>query len=588
VSYPDVNVPDDGPGAVRAALDAILASEPFSDSPQLRAFLKYVVAETLDGRAAELKGYTIATMALGRPASFDPQTDPIVRVQAGRVRQALTEYYAANPTAPVRIELERGVYAPRFRKIGDPLPPAAAPEAASIEPLHDESPVEQPMPPDSAIREAGRSSRRVVLGAIAALALVAIAAFALISRRPDSSAPGGLPAQAESFFPTVHIVADRPDTYPDIAVAAQRLRDAIARFDDMVLVGEMSEAEPPAARPQRTGIDLLLRINGAAAEAGRIRFSARLLDRQDQRVIWSREFEPFPAGAEGDAQRTSIIRSVASTVAQPYGVIHAYVRSHARTGGETADPYGCLVAGFDYWQTNDEKTHRAARDCIVERLRQHPSSGPLNAQLAYLHLEEFRHGYNSLPGDPLARALDSAQAAVRFAPTSARSHQALLAARFSLRDTDGAWRAADEALRLNPDDTDIIADIGARHIQSGRYDEGLAMLRAAFELNPAPPVWAQTYQAIAYYMTGRNEQASLIAAQLETTRFPPAMVATILVAVQDRKLAKAKERLELFRSVHPMIAADLESYLNRLNVDPRLLERALKSYSDARIWIERQ
>jgi hypothetical protein len=114
------------------------------------------------------------------------------------------------------------------------------------------------------------------------------------------------------------------------------------------------------------------------------------------------------------------------------------------------------------------------------------------------------------------------------------------------------------------------------------------MLAAAFELNPAPPVWAQTYQAIAHYMMDRIDQASIIAAQLETTRFPPAMVATVLVAYQERKLAKAKARLELLRMTHPMIAADFGSYLNRLNVDQGLHDRALKSFRDAQLWIESQ
>jgi tetratricopeptide (TPR) repeat protein len=269
-------------------------------------------------------------------------------------------------------------------------------------------------------------------------------------------------------------------------------------------------------------------------------------------------------------------------------VIHAHARGLLAQKPASDDPYGCLVASFDYWQVNDRKTHAAARDCIVERLKTRAATGPLHAQLAYLHLEEFRHGYNPLPGDPLARAIESAQTAVRLAPTSARSHQALLAARFSRRDMDGAWAAATEAQRLNPYDTDIMADVGARHIQAGRYEQGLALLREAFELNPAPPFWASTYQAIGLYMLDRIGEASQIAAQLESTNYPPAMLATILVAYQERKPAKAKERLTVFRAQHPEIAADLGAYLGRLNMDSRVVDKAMTSFRDAQVWIDQQ
>ena len=94
---------------MQAALDRILASESFRSSPQLGAFLRYVVEAAIGGRAASLKGYTIGVEALGRDASFDPQADPIVRVEATRLRRALERYYAGDGSAdPLVIELPRG------------------------------------------------------------------------------------------------------------------------------------------------------------------------------------------------------------------------------------------------------------------------------------------------------------------------------------------------------------------------------------------------------------------------------------------------------------------------------------------------
>jgi hypothetical protein len=82
------------PAAVREALERVCASEGFRKAPQLAAFLRYVVERTLAGDAASLKGYSIATEALGRGPDFDPQSDPIVRVEAGRLRRTLEGYYA--------------------------------------------------------------------------------------------------------------------------------------------------------------------------------------------------------------------------------------------------------------------------------------------------------------------------------------------------------------------------------------------------------------------------------------------------------------------------------------------------------------
>jgi len=79
---------------VRCELGRVLESPAFRDSLRLTSFLKFVVEAALDGKSDRIKSYTIAVEALGRGPAFDPQADPIVRVEAGRLRQALARYYA--------------------------------------------------------------------------------------------------------------------------------------------------------------------------------------------------------------------------------------------------------------------------------------------------------------------------------------------------------------------------------------------------------------------------------------------------------------------------------------------------------------
>lgn len=108
------------------------------NSSQLSSFLRFVVEQTLSGSSDRIKGYTIGVEALGRSANFDPQSDPIVRVEATRLRRAMVRYYAG-PGAddPVEIRLTRGSYVPAFsyRNRAAPVAPAA-PEALPTRPAN--------------------------------------------------------------------------------------------------------------------------------------------------------------------------------------------------------------------------------------------------------------------------------------------------------------------------------------------------------------------------------------------------------------------------------------------------------------------
>lgn len=96
------------------ALNAILESDKFTAAPQMSAFLRYVVEQAASGNMTRIKAYTVAIDALGKPDSFDPQNDPVVRVLAGRLRAALASYYEANPETEIRITMRPGSYVPSF------------------------------------------------------------------------------------------------------------------------------------------------------------------------------------------------------------------------------------------------------------------------------------------------------------------------------------------------------------------------------------------------------------------------------------------------------------------------------------------
>ena len=96
-----------------AALGRLCTSDPFKNSPQLAAFLRYVVEAVLNGHAETIKAYTVAVDALGRPSNFDPIGDAIVRVEARRLRRALAQYYEDQGNGErIGIAMQPGSYVP--------------------------------------------------------------------------------------------------------------------------------------------------------------------------------------------------------------------------------------------------------------------------------------------------------------------------------------------------------------------------------------------------------------------------------------------------------------------------------------------
>jgi len=96
------------------SLETVLQDAKFAAAPQMSAFLRFVVMQTLDGNADRIKAYTVAVDALGKPSTFDPQNDPSVRVLAKRLRDTLTAYYQRTNGHQLVLLLKSGSYIPSF------------------------------------------------------------------------------------------------------------------------------------------------------------------------------------------------------------------------------------------------------------------------------------------------------------------------------------------------------------------------------------------------------------------------------------------------------------------------------------------
>jgi len=116
---------------IQAQLERILSSALFINSERLRRFLQYAVQQVAQGQPGQLKEYSLGVSVFDKRDSFDPRFDPIVRVEAGRLRTRLKQYYdTEGRDDPLVIDLPKGSYVPRFEPASSSrLAPLATPPA---------------------------------------------------------------------------------------------------------------------------------------------------------------------------------------------------------------------------------------------------------------------------------------------------------------------------------------------------------------------------------------------------------------------------------------------------------------------------
>ncbi|MFK7891659.1 MAG: hypothetical protein AB8B63_12665 [Granulosicoccus sp.] len=110
-------IPETDKSLIEAELLRLLAEKKFAGAPQMSAFLRYIVSQTLEGNANRIKAYSVGVDALGKPDSFDAQNDPSVRVLALRLRKTLSSIYEADAPAHAIVALRVGTYVPDFYKV---------------------------------------------------------------------------------------------------------------------------------------------------------------------------------------------------------------------------------------------------------------------------------------------------------------------------------------------------------------------------------------------------------------------------------------------------------------------------------------
>ena len=588
----DSNAGAPAPADIRAAIDRVIASSVFARSPQLGAFLRFVVEAVLHGKADRIKAYTIGVEVLRRDTGFDPQADPIVRVEATRLRRALERYYAGPGAAdPIIVDLPRGSYVPTFRRRESDGRAALAltPWLARVR---------------GALPASVRTSP-----ALAAIVGLAVAVLLLLGdavlyrasrleltaeRTVARAGAAGTPAlPAGNGMPIVAIeplrVLGRPSAQPIAAdLLHAKIRDAFARFDTINVVSPVADnakttggaAASAPADEQRPNY----RLSGAVDYVGD---SANawftLTDLAEGNIVWSRTFERVGEPGGRGTSEDGIVITLTNSLLQSYGVIRSRDRARQLASGAGDPRYRCVLEAADAIRTADRREHDQARFCLEQLTALDPGFAVGFTFLGLTYNREFQLGYALRPGDPppLERALRAVRQSINLHPESSRGYLALMVVQFNRRDIAAAVAAGDKCLALNKYDMLALGEYGGRLILAGDVARGMRMLQDAGAHGAVRPSWHHIYMFLGSYIGDDLAQAAYQAGQIATENVALGQVAKILAyqAAGDRE--QARRIVERLAAREPAWGKDPKLELSRLIVDPAMVERLARDLAAA-------
>ncbi|HEV3395051.1 MAG TPA: hypothetical protein VG100_02845 [Xanthobacteraceae bacterium] len=506
---------------IRAALERVAASDVMRGSPQLTAFLRFVVEAVLEGSGDRIKGYVIAVEVLKRGAAFNPQIDPIVRVEATRLRRTLERYYAGvGADDPIVIRLPRGTYVPTFsRRDGAVGPGAAHGEAANSEGL-----------PGEALRPGN------------GMPVLLVQSFEV----------GGTPGPRSISAASLHAT----------------LSDAFARFDLVNIVWESAEGVRPAREVVAATAELRVdyRFVGSVdyGDDGSARLRFRLIDAAAGNVVWTREVD-VAATDDPAAAQEAIVRELAATLVQPFGVIFAHGRAKSLGAGIGDPRYRGLLEAAESFRSFDPAQHARARAGLERLTLLDPSFALGFSYLAALYVREYLYGLDGHAAELplLERALRAARRGVERDPESARAYEMLFLTLFARRDLPAAFAAGDKAIERNKYDMRAVGGYGQRLIAIGEIDKGMDMLMRAGDEGGVRPAVDQFFLFLGSYLRGAAAAAAFHAGQLTSDTFQLGLVARALVAVAAGDRDGARVALDRLVGLNPAWRDDPRGQLEK-------------------------
>lgn len=441
------------PEAIQAQLHRILTSRTFAHAGRLSRLLRYTVEQALAGQADQIKEYILGLQVFDKGEDFDPRLDPLVRVEAHRLRSRLRKYYETDGAGdPVLIEFPKGRYAPVFRT----RPRVARPGV-------------------------GRRARSVALAG--ALTLAGLFAYLAVTRmwRPPAAAPQ---PPSVAVLPLANLSGD-----PSQDFFADGMTDAIigdlASLGGLRVISRTSAMHYKQVRKRLPEIARELQVayvvEGSLNRAGeRVRISAQLIEAATDRHLWAQSYERdlrdvltlqkevARAIAEGIKGRLDPREQRWLTVARPINP-------------KTYEDY---LKGRYQWSKRTEEGLRKSIEHFQQALAEDPGYALAYAGLAESYALLASYGV-SPAREVMPKARAAAQRALQFDDTLAEAYASLgFVKSFYEWDWPGAGQDYRRALELNSNCTTARHWYAGYLRATGRLEEALAQMRQAQALDP--------------------------------------------------------------------------------------------------------
>lgn len=544
--------------SVREHLNALLASTTFQASARRRQLLTYIVEQTLVGNGGRLKGFDIAVAVLGRDETFDPQIDPIVRVEVGKLRKELEAYYhAATSAAPVRIEIPRGRYEALFHAVPTPTDRYESP--------HPLTPV---IPSLRDPKSSGR--RRLFFGAT--LALLLGAALSLVRFF--------WPAPIQDRGPAL-IVMDFSASSEAASPLAVGLTNALVTdlmgFDGLqVFLANNMDGQTDKLPPALSNVPVYSVTGNVDRGANDVRTVARLADQRTGRVIWSRSYIRPLTTFDFLSMQETISSDIASRLAQAYGLISRDTRDQIAHGAPPSlFAYECVQRAFEYRRTFAAPLYADMRGCLEEAVKKDPGYADAWAMLAFARLDSVR--LQRLPAGSAKSEVDgalvAARRAVELAPERARPMQALAAVYFMTGDYGNAETIQRRVIAMNPANPESLAQLGWRLAVRGEFEEAISLLSEAVRRSLVAPSWYYTTLALAYFGVEDLDNAYAEAQRGEEFCCGLGKAILAIMAAEAGHQDVADRALRAAKAEAPLLGSDPVEFWKFWQVDESLITR---------------
>lgn len=541
----------------RAEAERVLSDPRLHISDRHRLFLRYIVDALFEGRSDTVKAYSIAIDVFGRPPTFDPSTDPIVRIEATRLREALAKYYEQlGGEDGVRLDVARGRYIPIF----SPRSRKPCLDEGRGEGVLEEEAVQ---PGISAAPSHPRAipSKLTLAAAFAVFVCVGLGYTAydhLANPLRSSDRP------VVELTSTTVVAGNEPEALAD-SLAASMTRFGTVR---------LRSSQRPRAKSGSTlqsVYDVAVRY---AEDGGVVSLRSRVLDPTTGETIWTGEDRRSIAGRTREQALEELVYAVSRKIAGPAGVLNVSELRQNLPMSTTGNL--CVLRGETAVDQRNPGALKAVRPCLEATVAGDPADADALATLARVYLWTGR-----TTGDSgfVAKGLDLANRAVVAAPSSPRAALAQMATQYQIGQNDTAIAAGRRGLALNPENADLRAKLAMIVVLSGHWEEGVRLAREAAELAGESIRDASFVMILDAYHAGRYAEAASIARQVPAADTLTAVLKLASIArLGDRTMTRRE--IVTARMQHPDLDKVVASMFTGTRYDPDF-EIALREGIDA-------